>query len=219
MPRSNVAFKQLTTPRHKIRYLDDDEDDENEAEMQLQSIEGRIKKKSSKLARQKSQNIDVVIEDESDVIAIETFETISMDDTRAASDSEFEDSIQDDVIIPRQRKKPVKTPNATFNSWNDLDFPAEKAELPRNYFSEGPTPWSNFQDLVLGTRFLNARLSPVPPRVFRPDMKQVTWSDSQKKIVNDLMNEANSLMEMFDQVAMLLGPDIKLHNVSGEIEF
>jgi hypothetical protein len=69
--------------------------------------------------------------------------------------------------------------------------------------------------LVLGTRFLNARLSPIPQRIYRPDTKQVTWSDTQKKIVNDLMNEANSLLEMFDQVALLLGPDIKLSNVSG----
>lgn len=54
------------------------------------------------------------------------------------------------------------------------------------------------------------------------------------KIVSDLITEANALLEMFDQVAMLLGPgkiklkfiflnfdfsnwfsDIKLHNVSG----
>lgn len=33
------------------------------------------------------------------------------------------------------------------------------------------------------------------------------------------MNEANALMDMFDQVAMLLGPDIKLHNVSDVEEF
>lgn len=212
MPRSNVAFKQLTTPKHKIRYLDDDDETE-EPEDNLKIIESRLKKK--KLPRQKSTNIDVVIEDESDIIAIETFETVPMNES-----SELEDSIQEEIIIPQRRKAPVKTPDATFNSWSDsLDFPEEKVELPRNYFSEGPTPWSNFQDLVLGTRFLNARLSPIPPRICRPDMKQVTWSDSQKKIVNDLMNEANSLMEMFDQVAMLLGPDIKLHNVTGEWKF
>ena len=86
-------------------------------------------------------------------------------------------------------------------------------ELPRNYFIEsGPTPWSNFESLVLGQRFLNARLSPVPERISRP---KVTWSDSQIKIVNDLMSEATALMDMFDQVAMLLGPDIKLHKISG----
>lgn len=136
MPRSNVAFKQLTTPKHKIRYVDD-ADDENEAEIQLQSIESKFK---TKLSRQKSHNIDVVIEDESDVIAIETFETIAMGEK---SDSEFEDSIQEEIIIPKKRN--VKTASSTVNSWNDLDFPEQKAELPRNYFSEGPTPWSNFQ--------------------------------------------------------------------------
>lgn len=138
MPRSNVAFKQLASPKHKIRYLDDE--DENGPEIELQSIENRFKLKS-KLSRQKSKNIDVVIEDESDVIAIETFETIA---TGEKSDSEFEDSIQEEIIIPKKRN--VKTPSSTVNSWNGLDFPQEEnVELPRNYFSEGPTPWSNFQ--------------------------------------------------------------------------
>jgi hypothetical protein len=128
-----VAFKQLTT-----RYLDDE--NEIDPAIELQNIEGRIKSRS-KISRQKSKNIDVVIEDESDVIAIETFETIASGEK---SDSEFEDSIQEEIIIPR--KKPVKTPSTTVNSWNDLDFPPEeKVDLPRNYFSEGPTPWSNFQ--------------------------------------------------------------------------
>lgn len=62
-------------------------------------------------------------------------------------------------------------------------------------------------------------MSPIPQRVSCSDKKQVTWSDAQKKIVGDLMNEANQLLEMFDQVAMLLGPDIKLHNVSGNKNF
>lgn len=33
------------------------------------------------------------------------------------------------------------------------------------------------------------------------------------------MTEATALMDMFDQVAMLLGPDIKLSKVSGELNF
>jgi hypothetical protein len=72
-----------------------------------------------------------------------------------------------------------------------------------------------FLDLVLGQRFLNSRLSPVHSREFRFGHKQITWSESQIKILNDLMDEASALIDMFDQVAMLLGPDIKLHNVSG----
>lgn len=89
---------------------------------------------------------------------------------------------------------------------------------------------------MLGQRFLNARLSPVPQRYARTTTKQVTWSDSQVKgciflrsfarkllffflslilVVSELIHEASALIEMFDQVAMLLGPDIKLHNVSG----
>lgn len=58
---------------------------------------------------------------------------------------------------------------------------------------------------MLGQRFLNARLSPFPQRSGRSNVKHVTWSEPQVKIVNDLMQEANALMDMFDQVAMLLG--------------
>lgn len=56
---------------------------------------------------------------------------------------------------------------------------------------------------------------------FRPNFNQVggTWSESQIKIVNDLVQEANALIAMFDQVAMLLGPDISLHNVSDVDDF
>ena len=219
MPRSNVSFKKFTDSRHKIQYADEDSemDDDEEAEMCLEKIERRLKAKK-KLSRQKSTqktNIEIVIEDDSsDIIAIETIPA-ELPMKNKTSDSEYEDSIQGDCdnVVNKSSSKSKKSKDATFNSWNDLDFEEEKVELPRNYFIEsGPTPWSNFESLVLGQRFLNARLSPVPERISRP---KVTWSDSQVKIVNDLMNEATALMDMFDQVAMLLGPDIKLHKISG----
>lgn len=55
------------------------------------------------------------------------------------------------------------------------------------------------------------RLSPTPLRHPRPNSKRVTWSDKQHKIVTDLVSEANALMNIFDQVTMLLGPDIRLN--------
>lgn len=225
MPRSNVAFRKFNDPRHKIQYADEEFDSEMDedqaAELCLEKIERRLKTKK-KLSRQKStqkSNIEIVIEDDaSDIIAIETIPA-EIPGKYKSSDSEYDDSIQGDnashdtVINTGASKLNKKRNDATFNSWNDLDFEEEKVELPRSYFIEkGPTPWSNFESLVLGQRFLNARLSPVPERRSLP---KVTWSDSQVKIVNDLMNEANALMDMFDQVAMLLGPDIKLHKISG----
>lgn len=233
MPRSNVSFKRFLDSRHSIQPYDDDmlDEDTDDPNEELFNIERRLKTKK-KLSRQRStqkSNINIVIEDEtSDVIAKESIGVNHNDgsDEHARkfkdSESEYEDSIHEDHhqqpdILKGSVKRP-KTSDATFSSWHDLDFPDEKVELPRTYFTDGPTPWSNYKDLVLGQRFLNARLSPIPQRQpSRPNVKQVTWSDSQVKVVSDLIQEANALLEMFDQVSMLLGPDIKLHNVSGEI--
>lgn len=231
MPRSNVSFRKAYEPRHKIQYYEDEEDEgENlseDPELELLNLEKKLKSKS-KLTRQKSQcqqRIDIVIEDESsDVIAIETIPTESRRRPRSRkdSDSDYEEIHEEPKVIKPRPKPPSKENGAAYNSWHDLDFPDQKVELPRNYFTEGPTPWSNFQDLILGRRFLNARFSPTQPRPqqFQPlhhqaHARHVTWSEPQVKIVNDLVREANGLLDMFDQVAMLLGPDIKLHNVSG----
>lgn len=219
MPRSNISFKRALDMKRTIQYADEDEDADltNDDEMfdrsaEIMSIEKRLRSKK-KLSRQRSSPQRSNIEDFDD------------DNTKAAdpvmkshkdSDSEYEDSIQDD-LQPDVVKASVKRSkgDTTFNSWHDLDGYDTKIELPKSYFAEGPTPWSNFHDLVLGQRFLNARLGAHPQRNARPNFKPAAWSDSQTKIVNDLIREANALMDMFDQVAMLLGPDIKLHNVSG----
>lgn len=218
MPRSNVAFKRILEPKHKIQYDDEDnsnDDDSDYATQEIINIERRLKSKTKAKQIKPQKSIDIVIEDESDIIAIEKIfpETIVPEKKeRKGSDSEFEDSIQGDSDDEKMKSKLAKLGSATFNSWHDLDFPREKVELPRSYFNDGPTPWSNFQDLALGQRFLNARLN---GEFSRSNMKTVAWSDSQLKIVGDLMKEANALLDMFDQVSMLLGPDIKLHKVSG----
>ncbi|KAG5670917.1 hypothetical protein PVAND_001146 [Polypedilum vanderplanki] len=236
MPRSNVSFKRMTDKRHKIEYADDFEDEEamfddsdyDDAAMhQIEKIERRLRSKKKQRHPTKSKTFEIVIEDEaSDVIAIETIPTEVPINSKKNSESEYEDSIQEDndystaTVIKKANSKRHHELDSTFNSWNDLNYDDEKVELPRSSFVEGgPTPWSNFTDLVLGNRFLNARLSPVPPRIHRPNLKQVTWNDAQVKIVNDLMQEATALLDVFDQVAMMLGPDIKLHNVSDVEEF
>lgn len=204
MPRSNVSFNKILEPNHKLRYTEQElsnDDDTDDATIEIMNIEKRMRKK--KLSRQKSQqssNINIVVENEaSDVIASETIPTERAQ--KNGSDSEFEDSItedhQPDVIKGSVKRK--NNPDATFNSWHDLDFPQQKVELPKSFFSDGPTPWSNFNDLVLGQRFLNARLSPMVQRNQRPNMKQVTWSDSQVKVVTDLIKEANVSGEKVDR--------------------
>lgn len=225
MPRSNVAFKRILEPKHKIQYDDEDDsndDDSDYATQEILNIERRMKSKTKANPIKPKTSIDIVIEDEaSDIIAIETISAEKLKKKeQKGSDSEFEDSIQGDSEADdeKQRSKLAKLGSATFNSWHDLDFPRDKVELPRSYFTDGPTPWSNFQDLALGQRFVNARLTgEFSQRYLHPNMKTDNWSDSQLKVVGDLMKEANALLDMFDQVSMLLGPDIKLHKVSGNI--
>ena len=237
MPRSSVSFKKFLDSKQTIQY-DDEMEDEDDMKEDIMDIEKRLKsrKKSSVHSINQRSNVDIVIDSPSVIKSPRKELSAQRDATPSPpirdkdSDSELEDSIQDDNIKKQQpdiisgsmKHKPSRQGadgDSTFDSWHDIDFPEneERPELPRSYFTDGPTPWSNFHDMVLGQRFLNTRLSPVPPRHHRPNLKQVTWSDSQLKVVSDLIEEANLLMEMFDQVAMLLGPDIKLHNVS-EVE-
>lgn len=234
MPRSNVAFRKILEPKHKIQYVDEDDEEEEEdasdfaedPDVELLNLEKKLKAKK-KLTRQKSmshkQSINIVIEDESsDVIAIETIPTESSKKRYKESESEYEEVYEEEykprVMKPREKPQQKQQSDEAYNNWHDLDFPKSKVELPRSYFTEGPTPWSNFQDFILGQRFLNTRLlSPIPPRQYNTNSRQATWSEPQIKLVNDLIREANALLDMFDQVAMLLGPDIKLHDVSGEI--
>uniref|UniRef100_A0A8W7Q3S0 Uncharacterized protein n=1 Tax=Anopheles coluzzii TaxID=1518534 RepID=A0A8W7Q3S0_ANOCL len=118
----------------------------------------------------------------------------------------------------------LETP--TFAAWQNLDFSDEESEgyvpreLPRRPIGEGDRPWADFKDLVIGSRVANMRLSPVPPRKPRaPNQKTVTWSDRQHRAVSKLINEASALVDMFDHVSLLLGPDITLHKLPPQQEF
>jgi hypothetical protein len=147
--------------RHKIEYDYADEQEyqyredselEDEAAVQLNKIERRMKSKKKPRSPNitKSKNFEIRIEDETEVIAIETIPAEVP--VNKNSDSEYEDSIQGDystetVIRRGSGNKKQKQLDSTFNSWNDLDehYDNEKVELPRSSFIEGgPTPWSNF---------------------------------------------------------------------------
>ncbi|XP_055589421.1 uncharacterized protein LOC129741699 isoform X1 [Uranotaenia lowii] len=112
-----------------------------------------------------------------------------------------------------------------FNAWQNLDFSDEECEnyigreLPRRSVGDIDRPWNDFKDLILGRRIANMRLSPIPPRKHRPNKKTVTWSDTQRRAVSELVEGATALMDMFDEVSLLLGPDIKFHVMPPEEDF
>ncbi|XP_035900608.1 uncharacterized protein LOC118506919 [Anopheles stephensi] len=125
---------------------------------------------------------------------------------------------------PHRTATLLETP--TFAAWQNLDFSDDESEgyvpreLPRRPIGEGDRPWAEFKDLVIGSRVANMRLSPVPPRRPRaPNQKTVTWSDRQHRAVSKLINEATALVDMFDHVSLLLGPDITLHKLPPQQEF
>ncbi|CRL07426.1 CLUMA_CG020396, isoform A [Clunio marinus] len=229
MPRSNISFKNIIDPKQKIHYTyeenSENEEQPNNLNKELAKIAMRLdddKKFPQHFASSQINQLDVmdlVNKDVYDAIDIETFPTEASCDTPEVLDYEVDDIVHDfqPDVVKGNIKRDKRPSSVTVNSWHDLEFPDENVELPRNYFTEGPTPWSNFHDLMLGQRFLNARLSPLPSRHQQSNVNQVIWNDSQVRIVSDLIQEAKALMDMFDQVAMLLGPDIKLHYVS-EVE-
>lgn len=53
-------------------------------------------------------------------------------------------------------------------------------------------------------------LSPIPARRVNFKRRSVTWSDAQHQAVSELMFEASALLDVFDNVAMLIGPDLNV---------
>lgn len=191
MPRSQYGMK---------GFDDDDEsaDDENldQPHRELRKIEKRFKSFQTSDLKARS----------SVTLKKETLEMISIEPMKKIED--LCDSGSDDSLHERYQpgftKSKKKFPEQPFST----AFPLARGE-----------DWSSCQDMVLGQRFLNARFSSNAQRKSRQFMEHVTWNPPQLQAVTGLMNEANMLLEMFDQVAMLLGPDVKLHDVSGTGDF
>lgn len=220
MPRSSVAFKKIMSSKHSIQYEDDGEytNDSDEMPHELMEIENRLRQKRKPSKHRLPQNPNIVIDDATEVPKDEMDKPSVSKVSPNESDSEFEDSIQEDLKVKSKRASEDKS-DGTYNAWHDMDFQGSKVELSKSYFADGPTPWSNFKDLVLGDRFLTTHFTTSYQRTASHNFSQASWSDSQLKIVNDLIQESKALVDLFDQVAMLLGPDIKLHNVSGWFDY
>lgn len=156
MPRSNVSFKKFLEPKHSIQYMDEEYEEEINGEQELDEIHERLERirrpsraapeaPKPKPAKTKKARIPIVLEDEdSNTVKLLSSQNSSSQDKN--SDSEFEDSIGDepDIIRANVQRKPEED---TFDSWQDMDFPTNKKdrpELPRTYFSDGPTPVSIF---------------------------------------------------------------------------
>lgn len=116
-------------------------------------------------------------------------------------DSDFEDDINKSRQQCSKDFKNAKELNqmkdqTTTNQWQYLDTPQ--------------SPWSNYLDQKFN------RCSPLFPEQPLLGSKNMIWSDSQAQIVSNLIKESDALLEMFDQIALILGPELKLHVVTGK---
>lgn len=57
------------------------------------------------------------------------------------------------------------------------------------------------------------RLSPILPRTRSHKKKTVSWNDTQQEAVVNLLHEASALIDIFDQMSIILGPEVKLNNL------
>ncbi|XP_058452123.1 uncharacterized protein LOC131430884 isoform X2 [Malaya genurostris] len=214
MPRSGVSFR---------RFLEAGAGD-GPTSKQVTDEDDDVKKSSS---FDELQKIDEKIKEFFNTPELDTLELPEDNESTHSMDS-IKDQHTPDLLTGSSKDSglnKVKIPEPpTFNSWQNLDFSDEESEhyvareLPRRTIGEGTKPWAEFKDLVIGSRLANMRLSPVLPRKPRPNKKTVTWSDTQHRAVSNLIHEATALVDMFDQVSMLLGPDIKLHAVKPQEE-
>lgn len=78
--------------------------------------------------------------------------------------------------------------------------------------SAAQAPWSDYREMLIGQRLANMRLSPLPPKRATIKKKTVSWSDTQERAVTELISEASALMDAFDEVSMLLGPNLQLND-------
>lgn len=63
-------------------------------------------------------------------------------------------------------------------------------------------------------------LSPIPIRRQRLNTKSVTWSDPHHlSAVSELISEASALVNIFDRVSLILGPDVKLNKLPPKEDF
>lgn len=79
--------------------------------------------------------------------------------------------------------------------------------------SAAQAPWSDYREMLIGQRLANMRLSPLPPKRKTLKKKTVSWSDTQERAVTELISEASAMMDAFDEVSMLLGPNLQLNDM------
>lgn len=217
LPLSEDAATQTALPRSEVDYRQFIEPD-------IEAIRREVDEicQESKTNRAK-QKIEI------DELLRQLKGTTSVQETPA---DEEEVASVDSLDIPKDEEAQLKSrlasyepslprrPNLnTYAQWTNLEFPDNETppSLPRRTHTDGVAPWKNFKDIILGDRLGKMSLPPITAAPLQQEKarsrvtsskKSVTWSDSHQRAVNELLSEATNLIQVFDQISLLLGPNL-----------
>lgn len=208
LPRSEVDYRQFIEPDiEAIRREVDAICQESKTNREKQKLE------INQLLKQLKGTSEGVTEENKPVI----------DDDVASVDSL--DVVRDEQVQMKSRLSsyeatlPRRPHLNTYAQWTNLEFPDNEAppSLPRRTHTDGVAPWKNFKDVILGDRLGKMSLPPITAAPLQQEKirtrtgnakKAVTWSDAHQYAVNELISEAANLIHVFDQISLLLGPNL-----------
>lgn len=209
LPRSEVDYRQFIQPDiEAIRREVDEICQESKTNREKQKLEiDNLLRQFKGTTQNITQESKVVVDE--DVSSVDSLEIVKDEQVQVNSRlASYE------ATLPRR-------PNLnTYAQWANLEFPDKETppSLPRRTHTDGVAPWNNFKDMILGNRLGKMSLPPITAaplqqekvrtRIGNNTKKSVTWSDTHQRAVNDLISEASNLIHMFDQISLLLGPNL-----------
>lgn len=220
LPLSEDAATQTALPRSEVDYRQFIEPDIEAIRREVDQI---CQESSANRAKQK-QEIDELLRQLKGTTTPDVSERqeAPVDEEVASVDSldivKDEDAQMKSRLASYEAQLPRRPNLNTYAQWTNLEFPDNETppSLPRRTHTDGVAPWKNFKDVILGDRLGKMSLPPITAaplqqektRTRTGNRKSVTWSDSHQRAVNDLISEATNLIQVFDQISLLLGPNM-----------
>ena len=73
---------------------------------------------------------------------------------------------------------------------------------------------NHFNNIAMGRKLANMTLSATNYKKSNLKIpKSLVWTEAQQSAINILINEANALLDVFEEMSMVLGPDLLLNDV------
>ncbi|GAB0097695.1 hypothetical protein DMENIID0001_133610 [Sergentomyia squamirostris] len=148
--------------------------------------------------------------------AAERFHLLMQQQNDDDDEEEDEDS-DDENYLKRSAIKLQKfnlENSSTSSQWNNLETSDEESD------EEGANSYPHEQrrksidrenNLFIRARLRNMQLAPILPQHHRKDSLKSTpgWTASQTRAVADILSQVSELFDLFDDISILLGPDLR----------